>query len=99
MEVLSINMIHEIWLLMELLHVEIFNSKSIFSGFFDMESVCNESNVWVQESHDVRHGLLSLGSWVEDKLDPSSSSSGSDVVFNWSADFSLSHESSADHSV
>ena len=36
-----------------------------------MESVCNESNVWVQESHDVRHGLLNLGSWVEDKLDPS----------------------------
>jgi len=50
MEILSINMIHNIWLLMEFLTIEVLNSDSNFSALFDVESVSAMSNVRMSES-------------------------------------------------
>ena len=36
-----------------------------------MESVGDEGDVWVEESHDVGHVDLELVSWVEQQLQPS----------------------------
>jgi hypothetical protein len=36
-----------------------------------MESVGNESEIWVEESHEVGHLELELVSWVEKELNPS----------------------------
>ena len=40
------------------------------SGLLDMESVSDESKIWVEEPHDLTNLLLNLVSWVEDDLDP-----------------------------
>jgi hypothetical protein len=36
-----------------------------------MESVGNESEIWVEESHEIGDLELELVSWVEEELDPS----------------------------
>ena len=41
------------------------------SGLLDVESVSDESKIWVEEPHDFTDLLLNLVSWVEDDLDPS----------------------------
>jgi hypothetical protein len=47
MEVLSPNVVHDIWLLVEFLTVEVLNSDSDLSCLFYMESVGAECNVWM----------------------------------------------------
>lgn len=99
MEVLSPNMVHDIWLLVEFLTVEVLNSDSDFSCFLYMESVGTECNVWMHPSNSVGNNLFDLVSWVEDQLNPSCSSSVSNVVLDWSAQLSLTHEVVAYHFV
>jgi len=99
MEVLSPNMVHDIWLLVEFLTVEVLNSDSDFSCFLYMESVGNECNVWMHPSDSVGNNLFNLVSWVEDQLNPSGSTSVSNVVLEWSAQLSLAHEVVAYHFV
>lgn len=99
MEVLGINMVHVVWLLVELLEVEVLNSNSIFSCLLNMESVGNESQVWVHEFDEIGDDSLDLVSWVKGQLDPTALSSLSDVVFEWSAHSSLVEESTIDHFV
>jgi hypothetical protein len=41
-EVLSPDMVHDIWLLVEFLTVEVLNSDSDFSCLFNMESIGNK---------------------------------------------------------
>lgn len=98
-EVLSIQVMHVVWLLVELLDIEVLDSNSNSSSLFNMESVGNEGQVWVGESDDFRNLLLECVSWVEHKLDPSSSTSRSDVVFDSSSHLSLVEESTIDHFV
>lgn len=99
MEVLSPNMVHDIWLLVEFLTVEVLNSDSDFSAFLYMEFVGAECNVWVCPSETVGNDLFNLVSWVEDQLNPSSSSSVSNVVLERSAHPSLAHKVVAYHFV
>jgi hypothetical protein len=70
MEVLSINMMHMHWLLMEFLVVEVINSNTYFSSLFDMESVGDKGKVWVNKSHELADTLLNGRSWVEEHFDP-----------------------------
>lgn len=42
-----------------------------FSSLLNMESVGNESEIWVEESHNVGHLQFEFVSWVEKELDPS----------------------------
>jgi len=62
---------HDVWLLVEFLAIEVLNSNSDFSGFLDMEPVGHEREVWVEESHEVGYLQLEFVSWVEQQLDPS----------------------------
>lgn len=64
-------MVHDIWLLVEFLTVEVLNSDSDFSAFLYMEFVGAECNIWVCPSETVRNDLFNLVSWVEDQLNPS----------------------------
>merc|ERR1712166_979743 len=98
-EVLSPNMVHDIWLLVEFLTVEVLNSDSDFSTFLNMESIGTECNVWISPSDCVGNNLFNLVSWVEDQFNPSSSTSVSNVVLEWSAQLSLAHEVVAYHFV
>lgn len=53
MEVLGENVVHDIWFLVELVHVEVLNSNTDLSRLLNMESVSDESQIWVDEPHDV----------------------------------------------
>jgi len=52
-EVLGINVMHDIRFLMELVHIEVLNSNTDFSCLLNMESVGDESEIWMHKSHDV----------------------------------------------
>jgi len=66
MEVLSVQMHHHIGFLVEFIVIDILNTHACFSGFFDVESVGNVEEVWVNESQSLRDVLFRLGSGVED---------------------------------
>lgn len=53
MEVLSKGVPHEVWLLMELLAIEVLDTNTDFSAFLDVESESHEGHVWVNESHEM----------------------------------------------
>jgi len=99
MEILSINVVHHIWLLVEFLAIEVLDSNSDFSSLLNMESVGNESEIWVEESHNVGHLQFEFVSWVEKELDPSLSSFSLNVVLDRSSDLSFTEECPVDHFV
>ena len=41
-----------------------------FSGLFNVESVSDEGQIWVDETHEAGDSHLKCISWVEQKLDP-----------------------------
>jgi len=88
-EVLSINMEHEVRLLMEFLTIKVLNSNTNFSTFFNVESIGNVTNIWVDESHDVRYLHLQVASWVEKDFQPSLSWHGSEIISEGSANLSF----------
>lgn len=97
MEVLCKDVMHEVWLLMELLAVEILNTDTDFSALFNVESVGNESNVWMHESHELGSNLLDTVSWTEVELDPTDLCLGSDVILDWIVELSLTEEGTSEH--
>ena len=70
-EVLSVNVVHVVRLLMELLVIESVNSNTDFSGLLDMESVGDEGEVGVHKSHELGDALLNGASGVEEHFNPS----------------------------
>jgi hypothetical protein len=42
-----------------------------FSGLFNMESISDESNIWMNKSHELRNGTLQRVSWGEINFNPS----------------------------
>jgi len=52
-EVLGKDVMHDIWFLMELVHIEVLDSNSDFSCLLNVESVSDECEIWVHKSHDV----------------------------------------------
>jgi len=99
MEVLSIDVVHHVWLLVEFLAIEVFNSNTNLSSLLNMESVCHKSKIWVEKSHKVRDLKLELVSWVEKELNPSLSSFSFNVVLDRSSDLSFTEECPVDHLV
>lgn len=51
MEVLSVDVMHDIWLLVEFIAVDILNTHADFSCFLSVELVCHSKDVWVSELH------------------------------------------------
>ena len=70
-EVLSVNVVHVVRFLMELLVIESVNSNTDFSGLLDMESVGDEGEVGVHKSHELGDALLNGTSGVEEHFNPS----------------------------
>jgi len=89
-------MMHKVWFFMELITVKVLDSNTNFSRLFNMESICDKGKIWVDESHDVGHSHLKLISWVEQDLNPSLLSFLSQVVSDWTANFSLAHQSTVE---
>jgi len=52
-EVLSVDMMHNIRLLVELIAIDVLDAKSCLSCLLDMESVCNEEEVGVNETESL----------------------------------------------
>ena len=69
-EILSINVVHIIRLLMELVYVEVFNSDTNFPSFLNMESVSNKCKIRMEEPDDIANSSLNLISRIEDQFDP-----------------------------
>lgn len=52
-EVLSIQMVHDEWLLVELILIGVLDSKALFTSLLNMESVSDVEQVWVDEAHSL----------------------------------------------
>lgn len=52
-EVLSIEMVHDEWLLVELILIGVLDSKALFTSLLNMESVSDVEQVWVDEAHSL----------------------------------------------
>jgi len=50
MEILSIEMMHNVWLLVEFIDIDVFDSKALFTSLLNMESIGDIEEVWVNES-------------------------------------------------
>ena len=70
-EILSINMVHVIGLLMELIHVEILDSDTNLAGLLNMESIGDKGNIRVEEPNNISDSGLNLVSRVEEHFNPS----------------------------
>lgn len=60
MEVLSVNVVQNVWFFMELIGIEVLDSNTSLSGLLNMESVGHECKVWVQSSKEMSNIDLSL---------------------------------------
>mmetsp|Transcript_51232 Transcript_51232/g.70359 ORF Transcript_51232/g.70359 Transcript_51232/m.70359 type:complete len:266 (+) Transcript_51232:3-800(+) len=64
-EVLGVDVVHDIGLLVELVVVNILNAHTDFTGLLDVESVGDEEEVGVHEFHDVGHNFFGTGAWCK----------------------------------
>lgn len=99
MEVLCVHVELNEWLFEEFVHIEVFDSNTSLSCFFNVEPVGAECQVGVNESESLRQVLLNFISWIEDKFQPSLTTLGSDVVLKRSPNLSFVEESAVDESV
>ena len=69
------------------------------SSLLNVESVCDEEEVWVNETQRLREILLNSCAGVEDEFDPALMSLISNVVLQWSSDLALACKGSVDESI
>lgn len=93
MEVLSVDVVHDIWLLVEFIAVNILNSQAGFTCLLDMELVGHSKDVRVRKLKSIGNVLFDATAGTEDKLNPAVHSTlMADVVFKRAADLtSASH--------
>lgn len=53
MEVLSVHMHHDVWLLVEFVLIDILNSEASFSSLFDVEAIGDECEVRVDKTQSI----------------------------------------------
>jgi len=99
MEILSVDVMHDIRLLVELVAVHILDAKACLSSLLDVESVGDEKEVGVDEADSLRHVLFDLRAWVEDELDPALGTLMPKVVLQGSSDLSLACEGTVNETV
>jgi len=80
-EMLGIEMVHNIGLLVEFVAVHILDAHANFTCFFHMESVGNKEEVRMNELHELGYNLLDLVARGEDELNPSLEALFPDVMF------------------
>lgn len=99
-EMLSIQVEHDIGFLVEFVAVNILDTHAGFASFLDMESVGNKEEVRVDEFSNSRGQLFSLVARGKDELNPALVPLLSDVVFEGArTNLSFSEETAVYHSV
>jgi len=58
MEILSIDVMHDVRFLVELIAIDVLDAKSCLSSLLNVESVSDEEEVWVNETESLREILL-----------------------------------------
>jgi len=96
MEVLSVNVMHDVGLLVEFISIDVLNANTCFSGLFDVELVGHSKDVGVAELDTVGNVLFNASAGVENKLDPALALLIPDVVLEGSSNLTLSEVSSVD---
>lgn len=85
MEVLSVNVMHDVWLLVEFISIDVLNAQTCFSGLFDVELVGHSKDVGVAELDSIGNVLFNTSAGVENELDPALTTLVSDVVLEGSS--------------
>jgi len=98
-EVLGVNVMHDVRLLVELVAVYILDTKSCLSSLLDVEPVSDEEEVGVDEAHRLANVLLQSRAGVKAELDPALVSLMSNVVLQWSSDLALACKGTVDESI
>lgn len=98
-EILSVDVMHDIGLLMELVMVNVLNTQTCLSCLLNVEPVSDEEKVWVDESQCFGTVLLEPVAGVHDELDPALPSLMSNVVLQWSSDLALAGKGTVDESI
>jgi len=96
MEVLSIDVVHNVGFLVEFIAIDILNANTCFFGLLNMELVGHSKDVGVSELDGIGNVLLNAGAGVEDKLNPTGTALVSDVVLEGSTDLTFAEEGSVD---
>lgn len=99
MEVLSVEVEHDVGLLVELIVIYVLDAKACFSGLFGVELVGQREQVGVRELHELRGVLLNASCGVVDELDPTGASLCSDVVLDGASNLALAEEGAVDELV
>lgn len=96
---MSIDVIHKVWLFVELIHIEVFNSNTNFSGLFNMEPIGNECDVRMGEPDDIAENGFNSVSRIEQDFDPSDLSLGSQIMIEWSGNLSFIENAYVDSAI
>lgn len=92
MEVLSVDVVHNVGLLVEFIAIDILNAHTCFLGLLNVELVGHGEDVGVGELDGVGNVFLNAGAGVEDELNPAGAALVSNVVLHGSADLALAEE-------
>jgi len=92
MEVLSVDVMHDVGLLVEFIAINVLNAHTCFFGLLNVELVGHSEDVGVGELDGVGDVLLDAGAGVEDELNPAGAALVSNVVLHGTADLSLAEE-------
>jgi len=88
-EVLGVDVVHNVGLLVEFVAIDILDTNTSFASFLDVEFVGHSKDVGVGEFHSVRDVLLNAGAWVENQLNPAGAALMTQVVLEGTADLAL----------
>jgi len=98
-EVLSVQMHHDIRFLVEFVAVYVLNAEASITGFLDMETIGNKEEIRMNEFDGLRGKLFSSVTGREHKLNPALVSTVSNVVLNGSSDHALAEQATHDELV
>ena len=99
MEVLCIDVVHEVGLLVELVVVEVLNADANLTALLDVELVCYEREVWVDELHKRAGDGLKLVARIIQDLDPANLALPAQRLLQGAVELSLCQERLIDSAV
>jgi len=98
-EVLGVQVMHDIRLLVEFVAVYVLNAEASISGFLYVETVGNEEEIRVDQLDGLGSELLHLAAGREHELNPALVSSVSNVVLNGSTHLTFAEQATIDELV
>lgn len=98
-EILSVQMVHDIRFLVEFVAVYVLNTEASISGFLDMETIGNKEEIRMNQFDGFRSELFNPVAGGENELDPALISSVSNVVLKGSTDHTFSKQATHDELV